>query len=54
MDDGDVWVIKGCQRLGFPLEANHALRVLRDRVWQHLDCDLPTQRRIGGAVDFAL
>jgi hypothetical protein len=52
LDSGDVWVIQGCQRPGFPFEASHALRVLRDRVRQHLYCDLPAQGRVGGAVHF--
>jgi hypothetical protein len=50
---GDVGMIEGRERSGLALEARDALRVARDRVGQHLDRDLPPERRVGGAIHFA-
>src|SRR5262245_48881539 len=37
----------------FAFETGHAVGVLREGVWQHLDRDFAIQLRVGGAVDGA-
>ena len=41
------------ERLRFALEAGEALRILRERLGQHLDRHLAPERGVGGAIDLA-
>src|SRR5262245_29194216 len=53
MDDGDVGVIQRGECSGFTLEPGEALRVLGKRLGQHLDGDLPSETRVGRAIDLS-
>ena len=53
VDRGDVRVVERGEQLRLALEAGEALGVLRHLERQHLDRDVATEGRVGGAVDLA-
>ena len=53
VDHRDVGMAERGEGPGFPLEARETIGVLRDRLGQDLDCDLPPEVRIGGPIHFA-
>ncbi len=53
VDAGDVGMVQGGQNLGLALEAGEALRILRERLRQHLDRHPPAQLRVLGLEDLA-
>ena len=50
VDDRDVGMAERRERLGFPLEARQAIRVLREGVGQHLDRHLSPEVRVGRPI----
>ena len=53
VDGRDIGMIERREHLGFPLEARHALGVVRERLRQDFDRHVAAQLGIGGAIDFA-
>ena len=53
VNDRDVGMAERGERPGFALEARQAFGVLRDRLGQHLDRDLPPEVRVGGPIHLA-
>ena len=53
VDHRDVGMAERGEGPGFALEARQTIGVLRDRLGQYLDCDLPPEVRIGGPIHFA-
>ena len=49
MNDGDVGVVQRRKRLGFALEPRQAIRILRERLGQHLDRDWSRPRFVSVA-----
>ena len=49
----DVRVVQGREGLGFALEAGEPIRVVRERLGQHLDRDVPPQVRVRRAIHLA-
>ena len=49
----DVRVIERRERLGFAYEARQPVGVLRKRLGQHLDRDIPIERRVARAIHLA-
>jgi hypothetical protein len=50
---GDVGMVEGREQLRLTLEARQALRVARQLLRQHLDRDVASELRVGGAIHLA-
>ncbi len=53
MEDQDVWMVEDCDRLGLPLEAGQAIRVLGQLLRQDFDGDFAVEAEVFGTIDLA-
>ena len=53
VDDGDVRVVQRRERASLAHESRESVGVLREDLWQDLDCDIATKSRIARAIHLA-
>jgi hypothetical protein len=46
-------MIEGSQEFRLALKPRQPIRILRERLGQHLDCDVALQPRVAGTIDLA-
>jgi hypothetical protein len=53
VDRCDAWMVERRQQLGFALKPDGPFGIGVQSIWQRLDCGVPIQAGVAGAIDFA-